>query len=256
MRHIQALKATATVIAGLFLSVSSGLPGLAESDSSELRQGLPGRRISGGVRMEPPEDSCFADFNQSLVSIMPRNNLGKTAASHPTFWFSLPETIGENSVEFQLIDEADKLVYTTQLDISSKAGLSEFQLPQTAPALAVDKNYKWVFSLACSNGSQSPVLGLQGWVRRVTVPASFANQIESASLEERVFLYAAAGLWQEEVTELLTLRRQGAVNDTLQMAWNKLLSLTGLTSEISSYISEAMIPTTTVGSIDDVQTVN
>ena len=87
---------------------SSGLASNINNDN--VRQGLPGRRISGGVRMEPPADSCFSDFNQSLVSIMPRSNLGTTLASHPTFWFSMPETNGAKSVEFQLIDEANELV--------------------------------------------------------------------------------------------------------------------------------------------------
>ncbi|MEL6554359.1 MAG: DUF928 domain-containing protein [Cyanobacteria bacterium J06621_11] len=242
MLRTQFLNAVSIAIAGLLLSSPLALPSFAEGDASNLRQGLPGRRISGGVRMEPPADSCFTDFDQSLVSIMPRNNLGKTSLSHPTFWFSLPETLGQRAVEFQLMDESDELVYSTQLNINDDAGLSEFQLPSTAPALEVDKNYKWVFSLACSNGSQSPVLGLQGWVRRVTMSETLASQIDLASSEDRFFLYGTAGLWQEQVTELLNLRRQNLANNNLQVAWTSLIASTGLTSEISSNIADSMMP--------------
>lgn len=241
MQRIQLSKTISTVAIGLLLPLSMCLPALADNNT-ELRQGLPGRRISGGVRMEPPADSCFTDFDQSLVSIMPRNNLGKTAASHPTFWFSLPETTGAKLVTFQLRDESDELVYSTQLHIRDEAGLSEFQLPSTAPALTVNQNYRWVFSLACSNGSQSPILGLQGWVRRVAISESLKDRIASASSEDRFFLYSTEGLWQEQVTELLNLRRQSLVNDALQKAWTSLILSTGLTSEISSHISEAMTP--------------
>jgi len=241
MQRSRLLTTTSVTVAALLLSASWSLPSLAKGDDSgELRQGLPGRRISGGVRMEPPADSCFTDFDQSLVSVLPRNNLGTTVESHPTFWFSLPETTGAKSVEFQLLNESDDLVYRTDVAVADSAGLSEFELPASAPALEIDQNYKWVFSLACNNGSQSPVLGLQGWIRRVTISDALAGQIATASSEDKVFLYGTAGLWQEQVTALVNLRRQNRGDDNLQLAWSSLLASTGLTSEVSTEITERM----------------
>ncbi|MGD1863295.1 MAG: DUF928 domain-containing protein [Phormidesmis sp.] len=221
------------------------LPSYADNiNTDNVRQGLPGRRISGGVRMEPPADSCFSDFNQSLVSIMPRSNLGTTLASHPTFWFSVPETVGDKAVEFQLLNEADDLLYSTQVNVGDESGLREFQLPASAPALAIDENYKWIFSFACNNGSRSPVLGLQGWVRRVEASAAVNDELMLATPEERVVLYSSAGIWQEQVSALLNLRRQGLADADLQLAWTDLLASTGLTSEISDNVLGQMSPVT------------
>ncbi|MEO0770703.1 MAG: hypothetical protein AAFY72_14975, partial [Cyanobacteria bacterium J06649_4] len=78
--HILSNKVFSAVTAGLLLSmgVFSPLPSHANSsNASSLRQGLPGRRISGGVRDERAT-SCFADFDQSLVSVIPHSNLGTT----------------------------------------------------------------------------------------------------------------------------------------------------------------------------------
>ena len=225
---------------------SSGLASNINSDN--VRQGLPGRRISGGVRMEPPADSCFSDFNQSLVSIMPRSNLGTTLASHPTFWFSMPETNGAKSVEFQLIDEANELVFATQVEVGDAAGLSSFQLPASAPELAVNENYKWTFSLTCNNGSRSPELALQGWVRRVGVSAAVSDELALATPEARVAIYGSAGLWQDQVSTLLSLRRQDIANVDLQLAWTELIAATGLASEISDNVLEQMIAVTPANS--------
>ncbi|MEL6259459.1 MAG: DUF928 domain-containing protein [Cyanobacteria bacterium J06626_6] len=227
----------------VFSSSALSLPSFAsDSATSNLRQGLPGRRISGGVRMEPPADSCFADFHQSLVAIMPRSNLGTTAASHPTFWFSIPETTGSKAVEFQLFNEEQELIYAAQLEMGNEFGLREFQLPSSAPALATDKNYNWVFSLACNNGSQSPVLGLEGWVRRVELGPETASSLAMGIPEERLNLYRTAGLWQEQVTELANLRRRGLSTPDVELEWAALVQSTGLAPYLSNDISDGMSP--------------
>lgn len=217
----------------LLASGSLPLPAMANRTITTARQGLPGRRISGGVR----EGNCFADFNQSLVAIMPRNNLGKTAAARPSFWFSIPQSSGYSEVKFQLFDDADQAIYSTQIKISDSHGLSEFQLPATAPELSVNKNYRWIFSVGCSDVSRFEV---QGWVRRVNLPAAVASQVASASAEERVALYESAGLWHEQVSELANLRRNDLANINFQLEWAALLESTGLTSDISSSFTGAM----------------
>lgn len=222
-------------------------PSLASrTDTSEVRQGLPGRRISGGVRTS--SGSCLADFNQTVVAVTPHTSVSKTAAAHPTFWFSLPETVGEKTVEFSLFNEAEELIYSAQVDASNDYAISEFKLPESAPSLSVNENYNWVFSLACDNGSQSaPILGLEGWVQRVDISAGLAAQIEAASPEQRIELYQSAGLWHEQVTELANLRRsQETLDTTLQSEWAALMQSTGLTDYLASQLSESMAAIDTI----------
>lgn len=248
---MQQLRPSKTLLAatfGLVLSLSTvSLPSLANGETSLIRQGLPGRRISGGVRLDST-DSCFSNFNQSLVAIMPRNNLGKTAAERPTFWFSVPETNGPTLGNFQLFDESEALIYQTSVDVGNGNGLSEFKLPDDAPALATNDNYRWVFSVACT-GSHSrienrtaawPALGLQGWILRVEPSAELALQLQAASPEERASLFASAGLWHEQVTELINLRRSNLSNINFQLSWASLVQSNGLASHASSELAEAM----------------
>ncbi|MFK8182609.1 MAG: DUF928 domain-containing protein [Phormidesmis sp.] len=219
---------------GIVLTASAfSMPSMANRDTSNARQGLPGRRISGGVR----EGNCFRDFDQSLVAIMPRNNLGKTAEAHPTFWFSVPATTRAKEVEFQLFNESDEVVYSTLIRGSVEQGLSEFQLPESVTGLSVDKMYRWTLSIGCTDSSRFVV---QGWVHRVAMPRSFEQQIATASPEEKITLYGSAGLWHEQVTALVDLRRSNLTDVDFQMEWAELLAATGLTSHVSSNITETM----------------
>ena len=205
----------------------------SNNQTNSTRQGLPGRRISGGVR----EGNCFKDFNQSLVAIMPRNNLGKTVSARPTFWFSVPATEGETRAEFQLFDSADEIAYSTFVNIGEEQGISEFKLPDDIPELTVDETYRWTFSLGCTDTSQFVV---QGWIQRSDMPGSMVQQLEDASSEERAALYSSAGFWYEQVTELMSLRRNVPTSADFQMEWAELLATAGLTSHVSSNITEAM----------------
>jgi hypothetical protein len=234
---MQPVRLSKSIFAATFtlLLILAAIPssGLASDRISNARQGLPGRRISGGVR----EGNCFTDFNQSLVAMMPRNNLGKTAAARPSFWFSIPETSGYSEVQFQLFDESNEIIYSTAIKPSSSYGLSEFKLPESAPELLANKNYQWVFSVGCSDVSRFEV---QGWVRRVTLATSVASQIEAASAEERLALYESEGLWHEQVSELVNLRRSHLADINFQMEWAALVESTGLASDISSTLTDAM----------------
>jgi len=84
---------------------------------------------------------------------------------------------------------------------------------------------------------------VQGWVRRVEIPAKIAAQLETASASERLALYRSADLWHEQVTELVNLRRRNINDMDFQLEWAALIDSTGLTSDISSNIAAtAMTP--------------
>ena len=235
IRIPQLLTAAAFSTALSLVALSS--PSQADN-RSELRQGLPGRRISGGVRMEPA--SCFTNINQSLVALIPRNLLGRTASERPAFWFSIPETSGAKSISFELFDAADELLYSTQVDASDSHAIREFQLPESAPALAINENYRWVFSVACQDNPNSLTLATQGWVRRVAVSDNLAAQMATASPAERALLYEEAGLWQEHIGELANRRRRHPDSIGAQLAWAAVIQSTGLTADIAASISDTM----------------
>lgn len=153
--------------------------------------------------------------------------LGKTAAPRPSFWFYVPYTLtSEHPVEFMLQDEAGKEIYSTSLKASeTNPGVVGFQLPASAPALAVGKRYRWFFSIYCSEDSPVIVAGL---VERISLNSALENQLEQATPSEKVALYQKADLWHEALTTLAQLRRQNPQEEKLQTAWSDLLQSIGL----------------------------
>ena len=229
-------KSTIALTCGIAI-VASAIALPASANSKQVRQGLPGRRISGGVRSE----ECFKDSSQSLVAITPRNLLGKTAQARPGFWFSLPETQSAKSINFELFDSTDNVIYSTQLDRSYASGLSKIELPQTVSALTVGENYRWVFDISCEGSSNDMSLEVQGWTRRVEISSDLSVQIASASLAEQAYLYAEADLWHEQVTALAELRNENPANIEAQLKWAALVQTAGLDSHLSSSPLETTI---------------
>ena len=66
------------------------------------------------------------------------------------------------------------------------------------------------------------------------------SQLKETTPENRVSLYASAGLWHEQVSELVNLRRRNLNNPELQMAWTLLTESNGLMMYISNNILEQM----------------
>lgn len=217
------------------IAITSSTLGLAAfaNSNKNTRQGLPGRRISGGVRTE-----CFNNSNQSLVAMAPRNLLGKTAQARPTFWFSLPDTQSPKHISFELFDASDTSVYSTEMDQISTSGLNKVVLPETAPALNQGENYRWVFSINCENTPDASALEVQGWVRRIAISAETSEQIASAEPQERADLYEEAELWHEQVTTLAEHHLSDPASLDAQMAWAALVQSTGLEEYLSVSTSE------------------
>lgn len=234
MRFSFTTKHVLAVTCGLGIILSS-LAVPAQANRQQVRQGLPGRRISGGIRSE-----CLKDSNQSLVALSPRNLMGKTAQERPTFWFSLPTTEGTKSIRFALANSADDVVYSTQIDRSQASGLSKIELPPTAPALQVGENYYWVLSIRCEE-SPSAALEVKGWVRRVEISQALSNQIAAADLAEQAYLYEVAGLWHEQVTTLAELRSRNPNSLEAQLSWAALIQSSGLDSHVSSSPFETVV---------------
>ena len=230
MKLLPPSRSSIAIACGLAIALSAiSLPASAERDRN-IRQGLPGRRISGGVR-----SGCLKNYpTQSLVSMTPRNLLGKTAQAHPAFWFSLPKTPSAKSISFHLFNASDALVYSTQIEQIAVSGLSKVALPETVPALKVGENYRWVFGIRCDNNSDTSSLEVQGWVRRVELSSALRAQIASASLLEQAYLYEEAGLWHEQIETLAELRDRSPESLNAQLKWAALVQSAGLDPYISA----------------------
>ena len=169
MRRFKNFKVTTVLIAGLLAPGVLAKPSFANSANNNVRRGLPGRRISGGSRS--PSTACLLPSpdkfkGQSVVALVPENNVSRTSLSHPTFWFALPAISADRHIEFALMDEAEELVYAKTLQPNEKAGLLGISMPEESPALAADQTYRWYLSVVCDPGSRATDLVVWGWLER------------------------------------------------------------------------------------------
>lgn len=216
---------------GLSVIISSA-PVFASTQGANLRQGLPGRRISGGSRS--PSTACLITPNQPIIALMPEDNIGLTLSEHPTLWFSLPAVSPDRNIEFGLFDQAGKMVYEETLVASGEAGLTHLQLPATATPLEVNKNYRWYLSVVCDPQSRSEDLFVTGWIKRIQPDSEVSEQLIHATDQERLSLYEASALWYDELTTLITLRRNDPTAPELAQRWNTLLNSVNLTQALNT----------------------
>lgn len=195
------------------------------------RQGLPGRRISGGSRS--PNAACLTTPDQPVVALMPKNNLGLTLKEHPTFWFAVPGINPHKELEFGLFDAAGNLLHQQSMTVPESAGITKITLPATAPALATDTDYRWYLSVVCDPSSRAEDLVVTGWVRRVEAETGLLQQLSTATLQEQLSLYENSELWFDALTILAELRDSQPSTD-IEQQWAALFESVELPQVLNS----------------------
>lgn len=163
---------------------------------------------------------------ESETTVIP----GLTTAPHPTFWFYTPTPLTpDQPAEFLLLDEAGEYVYTTTLNYTETPGIIKVVLPTSLPnlenGLEEGKTYRWVFQVTCESGNP---IDIWGEVQRVAVSQELQTQLEQASTEEQVALYAANGIWYEALTTLANLHFAEPNNPMITAGWSNLLQSANL----------------------------
>ncbi|ERT07696.1 hypothetical protein M595_2401 [Lyngbya aestuarii BL J] len=187
-------------------------------------RGAPGNRSDAGSR----GGDC-SQLKKPMTALIPTTNWGETIAAHPTFWLYLPSQAA--AIEFILKDEAgQKELYKVDFPVTQGPGIVSFRLPDTAPPLQEGKAYRWMFNFTCaseSNGNSTNVdvqnPSVSGIVARITPSAQLTQQLEKASLSDKIVLYAQNGLWYEMLTQLAELRRTQPDNRDVTAQWISLL---------------------------------
>ncbi len=242
MRRFNPTKFAATLTIGGLLALSSLLsePSLASEQINDPRQGLPGRRISGGSRS--PSAHCLSTPNQPLIALMPKSNLGLTVSEHPTLWFSLPAISPDRTLEFGLYAPSGELIYTTTFSASAKAEIVSLPLLETPAPLAIGQDYKWYLSVVCNQESRAEDLVVTGWIRRIQPDSAVNEQLANATAQERSAVYTQSSLWYDALTDLAELRRSTPTTNTLEQQWVSLLESVDLPQVIATPLGNDLIP--------------
>ena len=218
-----------------------------EQDSSDdVRQGLPGRRLSGGTR----QGSVFTNAFDCLTALTTPDPVSITTADRPTLMFYVPKMASENNVEFVLRDGNDDLVYETTFLLNSDAGLVSVDTAEAAdmPALSLNEDYQWYFSIVPDSDDRANDVVVHGGIRRVDqgdwlaqqpvdadLTADLTEQLETASplMQARV-LYQQANLWHDAALMLNKMRQAEPENDAIATEWTQLLESAGLANVLQA----------------------
>lgn len=198
------------------------------TDEDQVRQGLPGRRISGASRL--PSSAC-AQNAEPLVAIVPETNLGKTAVAEPTLWISVPEVQTAKQLEFYLFNTQDEIIYQTNLIVEPSADLVGLDLSTmvNAPKLEVDQRYRWAASIVCNPANRSENISVEGWVDRVA----------PSTVEEQ-------GLWYDHLGVLVEQLQHQPQNQDVLSQWQRLMASARLDKIVPMSVDSDSLGITTI----------
>ena len=184
------------------------------------------QRTAGGSR--PVRSSCTTSSPQAaLVALSPTQFKGLTASDHPTVWVSVPSTTAK-TLEFSLFDAQQNGIYQANVPIDSTSGMVKIKLPQTIAALTSGQSYSWTAALVCNPQRRTDDWVASGWIHRQALSPNLKHQLDNASSEQQMKLYAQAGYWYETIDALVELRRSQPANSKLATTWSDLLKVAGL----------------------------
>jgi hypothetical protein len=175
-----------------------------------------------------------------MMAVTPDSFYGTTLAAHPTILTYLPASNAQEAV-FSLKDESRNLVYRMVIPVSGEAGIVTVQLPDSAPALEVGKNYQWYITLKL-DGQLTPASPfVDGWIRRIEPTPAMTESLATGNLQTDATVLAERGVWYDTAALWATLHREQPTNDAITHEWQELLNSVGL-DEIVAEPVVAVLP--------------
>lgn len=233
-----------TLVLPLPLLLAAGIPQRWEAKQYQppASIGRP-RRVAGAGTRSP--GSCPV-LSKALTALTPNSRFGVTVTDYPTFFVYIPPLAPQANppqVEFVLRDANKNDIYKTTFKTTGTPGILTLSLPAYAglAPLQVGQDYQWSFSLICQPDERSRDITVEGWIRRVEPNPSLTAQLNQASLQRQVELYAEAEIWHEALAMLVQLRRNNPNDTAVTANWVRLLSAAGL----NAIAQESLMPTST-----------
>ncbi|MEH1965025.1 DUF928 domain-containing protein [Nostoc sp.] len=193
----------------------------------------PGGRVRGGAKRGPvgtlaacpptkPDLTALVPFTEEDNSVI--NVWAQTTVERPSWFFYVPYTKDlPYTVEFVLQDRDSNEIYKNAIALPDKPGVIRVSLPTTAPALAVNKQYRWFFTINCDKQKNSPPTFVEGVIQRVELNPATVQELQTTEPLKRYALYAQKGIWYEALTTLAELRQKNPQDAALQTEWRNLL---------------------------------
>lgn len=149
---------------------------------------------------------CRKDKQATLTVLAPQKHTGQTVSSHPTFAWFVPDT-ESYPLEFRLYRykaNGDRTIIR-KVRLQSQRGIMSFSLPLDTPPLVAGQRYNWQVILLCNPNRPSSALVAGADLDVVAMPNNLATTLATANnLQQKVNVYANAGLWYDALSTALT----------------------------------------------------
>jgi Domain of Unknown Function (DUF928) len=242
------LKTLASIFVSIFLATAIIIGWQIPSYPVEFNppdRGAPGRLVGAGTRFSDvyvtrgasgrrlaPITVNNETLPSPLVALVPSSSLGNyglTLDGYPSFYIHMP-ALAEARLEFLLFDELGEQIYETSYVMANREATFSIELPRNAnlPPLEIDRIYNWQVRLKLNPDSIVTDYIVQGQIERFAPEPELAQELEVASPEEKVVLYAESGLWYDALHTLAELRRAKPNDPLLANEWAQLLRSIGL----------------------------
>ena len=196
----------------------------------------PQQTVGGASRGEQcPLDAM--NQNSTLIPLLPTTSRSLTVKSHPTLLVHVPQTSATTAF-LAVRDAEENYDYQTIVSIGDRSGIISVDLPNDAPALEIENEYKWSLILMCDGKLRPDSPVVQGDVTRVAADRNLEEQLAKADLLESANLYAEAGLWYDMLSSMAKLKSAAPKDIAIALNWQSLLTEAGLENVVKAEIVE------------------
>ncbi len=221
-----------------FASAVAPMAAFAQSYSTNRhtakREGIPGRRVGAGTRGDcqavlASTGKAQTKEKKPLMALIPEDILSRTVSESPTLYWYVPAT-DVALAELRLVDAQDRELYQVKIPLTGKAGIVSYQIPAhvASQLLKPNQSYEWLFSLLCDQKEPSGNPYVRGVLQRIPPSASLLSQLRNAQPSDYSAIYAAAGIWQEALSESIKQRCDRPNDQGAYRQWVSLLQSVNL----------------------------
>ncbi|VEP13367.1 conserved hypothetical protein [Hyella patelloides LEGE 07179] len=179
--------------------------------------GRSGQQTAGESRGNCPQ------MNFPLTAIAPKDNVSKTSASHPRWWFYLPyDTSQISKIEFVLQDEERKDLVRKSVVVTETLPYISTTIPRHDLGIKPDRWYRWYLKVYCLEEKDTVPLFVSGWVQRITLDSKDDLLSQETSLTPTD--YAQQGLWLDAIDLLLKTQVSRASASKPSQAWQTIIN--------------------------------
>jgi hypothetical protein len=183
-------------------------------------RGAPLARMGGGTRGEGDD--------APEVYVLTPEHAGLTSRDQPVLYWYLSRA-AKARYEFVLMAETDyEPLVETELAIVKAAGIQRISLADFDIRLKPDVPYQWSVAVVMDEEQRSGNILASGMIVYVESPPAVINRAADAGGEERIHVYAGAGLWYDALQSLDELISAGTDAERMRQVRASLLEQVGL----------------------------